>query len=896
MFSPEAQQVIEQAKDAAFSCGENQLTLRSVAIALLMDPKGARWFAQSLGTDQRSLAQHLPPPNPLQTHTGKMALSQEVRDMLAVAKDLVQRAPASSRPSEICLWHLTGAVARSLPLEQLHSSPRPTTEQVIQLIATWEQEEAQPASLGELTRRLRALRQDLLAHVYGQQHAVHDFVEGLFNVDVIGADVARQGPAGLFVFAGPPGVGKTYLAELGAQYLNRPFKRFDMSSYGHGLEGAALAGAPRLYHGAQPGTLTDFVQHNQNAVLLFDEIEKAHPTTINLFLQILDAGRLEDKFTEKDVTFRDTIIILTTNAGRSLYDDENAAGIRRANAVFHRQSILDALRSEMNPLTREPFFPAAICSRFATGYPILFNHLRVEDLEQIARAELTRVAASLDARYQQRYIVADEIPLALVMREGAQTDARTIKAQAETFLKGEVFKACQLFADEHVDAAFAAIKEVVVQIDTEHAGDVAHQVLSRGQRPIVLFVGDMLLGRFYTEAMAGVEWSTAASADQVFDLLAARPMDFILLDLSVPDQSSIQYTGVTHAFHDVSASPGLRKTELHFDFSPPAARRFAAGQRLLEQLHSRMPDIPVYLLSLEGGSTGLARSGVDEELLLACVRAGGARGVVRTSLGSLELNSWEAERDRLSVEIEKIAARLRIEREATELSRQNKVLLFDTAPAITADRGRLQVRCRNFRLTRAVRSADVSAMVTEVERPTARFEDVIGAAGGKEALTFIRDWLREPKKHAAAGVEPPRGILLTGAPGTGKTMLARALAGESECAFLAEVATNFVTKFQGSGPESIRQLFERARRYAPSIVFIDEIDAIGANRAEMRTGFVGHGEAMALNQLLIEMDGFSKATSRPIIVIAATNHPDKLDPALKRRFSREIEVELPTRA
>jgi ATP-dependent Zn protease len=127
-------------------------------------------------------------------------------------------------------------------------------------------------------------------------------------------------------------------------------------------------------------------------------------------------------------------------------------------------------------------------------------------------------------------------------------------------------------------------------------------------------------------------------------------------------------------------------------------------------------------------------------------------------------------------------------------------------------------------------------------------------------------------------------------------MLARAIAGESNCAFLSEAATTFVTKYQGSGPENIRELFARARRYAPAIVFIDEIDAIGGNRADVQTGHVGHGEAMTLNQLLIEMDGFSKLPGRAIIVIAATNHPEKLDPALMRRFSRTIEVELPTRS
>jgi ATP-dependent metalloprotease FtsH len=753
-----------------------------------------------------------------------------------------------------------------------------------------------PVSLGELTRRLRALRQELLARVYGQQHAIHEFVEGLFSVEVTrGVDTVRRGPAGVFVFAGPPGVGKTYLSELGAQYLQRPFKRFDMSSYGHGLEGTTLAGAPRVYQGAQPGALTDFVHKNPTAILLFDEIEKAHPTTINLFLQLLDAGRLQDKFTEQEVEFRDTVVVFTTNVGRRLYEDENHAGIRQTNSAFHRNSVLDALRTEINPLTREPFFPAAICSRIATGHPILFNHLRVDDLVQVARKEVDRVAMLLASRHQQQYTVASEIPIALVMREGARTDARTIKARAEAFLKEELFKACQLFADERVDAALATIRQLVVEIDEEYAGEFAQRLFRERQQPAVLLIGDLLVGQFYSEILPEVEWITAASGDAAFALLGKSSPDFVLLDLAIQERPQKAYGSVSEAFHDVSAPVGARRTELHFDYRPLAAARFASGQRILEQLHARMPDIPVYLLSRQDAGTGLGQTGVDEELLLACVRAGGARGAIREPPPAAAVQHWEELKATLQDQIETVARRLRMERTAAEFARQNQVLTFDMAPAVTEGGTRLQIRCRNFRLTRAVKSTDAGAMLSEVERPTTCFDDVFGAAAAKGALSFIQNWLREPKKYAAAGVEAPRGVLLTGPPGTGKTMLARALAGESDSAFLVEAATNFVTKYQGSGPESIRGLFARARRYAPSIVFIDEIDAIGTNRADVTPGLAGHGEALALNQLLTEMDGFSKSTSCPVVVIAATNHPEKLDPALLRRFSRVIEVELPTR-
>ncbi|MBI3304582.1 MAG: AAA family ATPase, partial [Deltaproteobacteria bacterium] len=730
MFTSDAQAVIDQAKDVAASRGENQLTLGAITTSIGMDHRGAQFLSQCLNIDEAELRRRFPPPTPLQRCPGKLALSQNVRDMLTFAKALVGKAPMPSHPSLIALPHLVCAVVRSFPAGDLREIEPLNEARLLALLAGWVEESTRPPSLGELTRRLRALRHELRRRVYGQDQAIQQFIDGLFNTEVVAAaDTERRKPAGLFVFAGPPGVGKTFLAELGASHLDRPFMRFDMSAYAHAHEAVGLTGIPRMYQGAKSGPLTDFVQHNPNAVLLFDEIEKTHITTIQLFLQMLDAGRLQDKFTEQNVEFRDAIIIFTTNAGRVLYDNQNAAGVHQANAAFHRNTILDALRSEIDPRTREPFFPAAICSRLATGYPILFNHLRVDDLACIARAELARVGKLLETRHGQRYVVSDEVPLAIVMREGAQTDARTVKAQAEAFLKEEVFKACQLFADERVDTALAGVDEVSVEIDEEHAGEVAGRLFRDLERPVVLFVGDALLGRFYTEVIPEVEWYAVSSADQVFDVLTKRTVDFVLLDLTLPAQIPAQYPDLAAAFSDVSAPLGPDKTVLAFDHSPLAARRFAAGQQLLEQLHTRMPETPVFLFSLEDDSGGISSNSVNEELLLACVRAGGARGVIGTSLGGQETGDWESQRDALRSEVEGVAQRLRMERMAAELARQNQVVMFDTAPAISEGEKRLRVRCRNFRLVRAVRSADASALVSEVERPATRFADVIGATG-----------------------------------------------------------------------------------------------------------------------------------------------------------------------
>jgi len=197
-------------------------------------------------------------------------------------------------------------------------------EDAIRILTAWYEEEGSSVSIADLVSKLRGLRSELLTRVFGQDHAVHAFIEGFYNAEVTAAaDRERKRPSAVFVFAGPPCVGKTYMSELCASFLGRPFKRFDMTGYTDHQAHNQLVGFAESYRGAHAGLLTGFVEKNPNAFLLFDEIEKAHLNTIQFFYQILDAGRLEDKFTEHDVSFRDTVIIFTTNAGQSLYDNPN---------------------------------------------------------------------------------------------------------------------------------------------------------------------------------------------------------------------------------------------------------------------------------------------------------------------------------------------------------------------------------------------------------------------------------------------------------------------------------------------------------------------------------------------------------------------------------------------
>ena len=172
------------------------------------------------------------------------------------------------------------------------------------------------------------------------------------------------------------------------------------------------------------------------------------------------------------------------------------------------------------------------------------------------------------------------------------------------------------------------------------------------------------------------------------------------------------------------------------------------------------------------------------------------------------------------------------------------------------------------------------------------FADVAGADEEKEELAEVVDFLRDPEKYTKIGARIPHGLLLVGPPGTGKTLLARAVAGEADVQFLSISGSDCVEMYVGGGASRVRDLFEQAKKMAPAIIFIDEIDAVGRKRGSGLGG--GHDEKeQTLNQLLVEMDGFSRTEG--VIVLAATNRPDILDPALLRpgRFDRQIHVGRP---
>lgn len=194
-------------------------------------------------------------------------------------------------------------------------------------------------------------------------------------------------------------------------------------------------------------------------------------------------------------------------------------------------------------------------------------------------------------------------------------------------------------------------------------------------------------------------------------------------------------------------------------------------------------------------------------------------------------------------------------------------------------------------------SGDAGISLGNTTIPTTTFDDVIGAQEAKEALGDIVEILKNPEKYAGIGARLPKGILLEGAPGNGKTLLAKALAGEAKISFFATSGSSFTDKYTGIGINRVKALFEYARKNAPCIIFIDEIDGIGKRVADWGAGGQAENNRV-LTEFLTQMDGIQTDPKKPVIVIAATNHKELVDPAMLRsgRFDAIVRVEHPTEA
>nr|WP_296189908.1 AAA family ATPase [uncultured Anaerobutyricum sp.] len=724
------------------------------------------------------------------------------------------------------------------------------------------------SNIEDLVLKLRDMRDNLLEEIYGQDHAVNTFIDGYWNAEMAAmTQETKKKVRGLFVFAGPSGVGKTFLAEEAAKQLELPCKRFDMSGYAYRESICDLTGFSSTYKDAKRGLLTEFVSKNPKCVLIFDEIEKAHKDVIMLFLQILDGGALQELYDGSVVSFADATIIFTTNAGRDLYEFPDFTDASNVS----KQQVIDALVQDINPETKQPYFPAAICSRLSTGNVVMFNNLTIKDLEKICRNQFNKVAEQIDKTFGISVEMDKETLAALIYKSGGNIDARNMTQDIHKFVQGEFKKFLDLFSTESIRETVSSVGRIMFSAELEEVEDNIKKLFVLEDKQNLLMVGANMMNDLTIQEMKKCNVIKADTDEAIEKAFMNQPIDLVLLQLD--SELPVEF--------DEDSSD----TVIGFNYIPVGASALATRRSQIIDIHRNNPEVPIYILK-----TGLMQ--IDRELELT-LRQEGVRGFISmpTHKGMIK---------KFVEEIDEIGRDNYLQKQARILQRANKLLTFETAPKLDKENNTVVIRVRNFELHQEVSVTDKDEVNVATENIKTRFKDVIGAEEAKKELQYFVDYLLNPNEFISRRIDAPKGVLLYGNPGTGKTMLARAMAGEAKVAFIATEGSSFVNKYQGSGAEAVRKLFNRARKYAPAIIFIDEIDTIGRQRTgESNTA----GAEAALNALLAEMDGIRTDPKKPVFVLAATNYMTDvssggigtIDPALARRFDKKIRVGLPNK-
>lgn len=702
-------------------------------------------------------------------------------------------------------------------------------------------EDKNPTDILTLIQKAKLLQANLLDKVYGQDEAVSALVSGYFNCMVAGQNRTDSKPVGTFLFAGAPGVGKTYLAECTAKALSLPYRRFDMSSFSDKESVAAFSGTNKVYKNADTGLVTRFVAQNPNCIILFDEIEKAHINVIHLFLQILDAGYLQDAFTEENVSFSNAIIIMTTNAGRSLY--ENADYSQGKNTIS-RKVILNALENEISQFTNTPLFPKAICSRFASGSIILFNPLGTVDLINITNSYLNEYCRSFKKNQKINIEIDELISPVIIFSEGGKADARTLKGKADNFIKSEVYSWLK-FAHEKDSNIVSNLKKLEVKVSFGDNIKEIKNLFSSEEIPNILLFSERqsIISEFPLSPKYNL--ITATEPNKAKEIVAELDISFVICDI-IKDNNEA-YLNI----EDTSSN----------------------GRKLFEVFNRE--DIPIYVLC---ESKQQINAEERQSLLEQNVH------------GIIECNK----KIKIVTDIERISSQEHCENMLKQLARANKVLTYDCKYNFESSKKNTgSIILDNLRISPAIYAEDRDVIAPQ-DVSSITFDQIIGAEEAKSELQSFIDYFMNTKKYAKYAICAPKGAILYGPPGTGKTMLAKALANESHASFIATQGNFFLNSYMGDGAKAIHNIFNTARKYAPCVLFIDEIDVIAYDRAQ--------GKSAAndtLNALLNEMDGFSTNPTKPVFVLAATNfnvafgENSQLDSALLRRFDRRIFVDLP---
>ena len=682
--------------------------------------------------------------------------------------------------------------------------------------------------LADLITKCAQLSEYLNEKMPGEREAVHLFVQNYFRCEVSALENEDRTVGGVMLFAGPPEAEQERMIYLAGKFL-------DME----------------VTYPGKPEEMWEILDKSPKLFILIDEMEAGRPEMFGFYNRVISEGASAVNISDqREVNYKQAIIVYTTNEGAELYEDRSRrfsslppiSVLPYLHDVFEKKFTQDGVWQIPESVIRD------LLSTFNSQNIILFNYPGI----QSAIGAINRGISVCEKEISEKYdLMVRSDPRLLPLLLYSCNDVERWDSLVDTsglVLKNEIYEVGRHL--DNVSDTLASLQEIEFVVDTEDCDEATRALFEDDEEYTILYLG---------------------SSDDLGDVSLKEGVKVICCSDEESIMQKVTEGDVRFVLADISYSPYGEQKYLSID------DRKTVGMSVFELISKKLPCVPLYVAEKEDFAKH------DEDVLIER----GARGFVKMD-----------DPARISDRLHEIGNTLYLQRKADELSAHRMTLKYNTSQRISDNADYAEIRFYDFRIEKAEFTSG-KYMINDAERPKEKFADVIGAEDAKKELQFFINYMKNPKPFMMNATQPPKGILLYGPPGTGKTMLARAMAAESEASFFAATGAGFADKWVGESEKNIRRLFATARKCAPSIIFIDEIDSIG----KQRDGHDTHGEK-ELNTLIAEMDGFSQDPTRPVFVIAATNagidgessnNGSVLDAALTRRFARSIKVDLPNK-
>ncbi|MBZ9610474.1 AAA family ATPase [Rheinheimera maricola] len=648
----------------------------------------------------------------------------------------------------------------------------------------------------------------LKEQVKGQPEALRQII----NADMWSKFKSGKGLKSIFTFVGPSGVGKTHLALRYSNALRTieqtgyNFIVYNMENFSDERAASSLVGAGIQYTDTSAGTLTYNVALAPRSVILFDEIEKAHPNVLQTLLTLIDSGKLRDESTQRIVDFSQCIVIFTSNLGHTTFDKAEHIG---------ELDVFQVLRQAKLPNTNTVPLSPEFVNRLSAGAAIRFRHLSTSSLLEVASAQVKALDA--DDGGILDYQLDTSFAAAMVFRQLPSPSVRGFKAQVTSMLSEAKQK---LFGLPESSCNLAKINKLKITTCPScfSFGVKTGLIVCIGQRDDST--------AFLHSQLPNYNFNFEGSLN--FD---QRPVYSNKVDAVVVNEATL--------------SPAEIKAQL----------------TLVQRYFKTLPLVVI--------STNSCAEEQYDDISLH-IRPDQLKNTV--SYLSLLLAT-----DRIVRRAKQKQHAFNYQLNVSELAEDAVTLSIDQAV---------------FKPLISVNRAENGVVGLLRERPDIRLKDVVGLQRAKLQLERVVNWLKNPDLLSSQNVAFPAGMLLAGPPGTGKTMLAKALAGECDLPFISLSVGDLISSLQNGTASKIDQAFKEAADIAPCIVFIDEIDTIASAR---KAGDISGNNAV--NTLLTHLDGIQKR-AEPVFVLAATNFPEALDPAVLRagRLDEVVYCDLPDKA